>query len=188
MKNKQLVVSHFEKDMEWTKSVDETTDIAIYSKSSKENEYLKLANLGREPHTYAHHIIENYDNLHEWTLFCQDDPIIHVSNWIQIVNSNEESWKNLCCMSVERTYYFFIAGVYTETAGQTYNIVNNWKKIFNENCPSTITFVPACNFIAHRDSIRSRSLDFYVNLKNVLETEPNSPWEVERMITYIFKK
>merc|ERR1719440_887988 len=31
----------------------------------------KLPNLGRESHTYLHHIVENYDQLPEWTVFSQ---------------------------------------------------------------------------------------------------------------------
>eukprot|EP00928_Gymnodinium_smaydae_P062653 TRINITY_DN4646_c0_g1_i1.p1 TRINITY_DN4646_c0_g1~~TRINITY_DN4646_c0_g1_i1.p1 ORF type:complete len:702 (-),score=97.77 TRINITY_DN4646_c0_g1_i1:121-2226(-) len=32
---------------------------------------VRLPNVGREGHTYLHHIVENYDNLADWTVFSQ---------------------------------------------------------------------------------------------------------------------
>ena len=31
----------------------------------------KLENVGRESHTYLHHIVEHYDELAPWTIFTQ---------------------------------------------------------------------------------------------------------------------
>jgi hypothetical protein len=175
--------------MDWIKKVNSNTDVVVYDKGIKDSSYIKLKNIGREPHTFFHHIIQNYDNLSEWTIFCQDDPIEHVPNWLEIINADEEYWKNKASFQIERTYHFFIAGVYTEYGGTPdVPMVPIWERIFKDKYPGSIQFVPACNFIAHRDSIHYRSKSFYENLNIILETEERAPWVIERFIIQIFNQ
>ena len=49
---------------------------------------LELSNdpeYGRECHTYLHHIIENYNQLDDYTIFSQADPFDHSPNFLDIV-------------------------------------------------------------------------------------------------------
>ena len=32
-----------------------------------------MPNVGRESHTYLYHIVENYDNMADWTVFTQSE-------------------------------------------------------------------------------------------------------------------
>jgi hypothetical protein len=38
------------------------------------NRIYRVPNVGREGHTFLHHIVEHYDNLADHTLFCQETP------------------------------------------------------------------------------------------------------------------
>ncbi len=61
-------------------------NIILYNKGNDEiphwidrNFFFQLENLGREGGTYLYHIINNYDNLSEYTIFTQADPVDHVA-------------------------------------------------------------------------------------------------------------
>lgn len=88
-----LVVSRYSEDITWTELID---DVTIYNKGSTEKLDTKhvvkqLENIGREGETYLHHIIDNYDNLHDYTIFCQGFPFEHSPRFIDsILNGYKE--------------------------------------------------------------------------------------------------
>jgi len=74
----QIVISRFNEDLEWLDNAPfNTSRHLIYNKgpvevscsTSHECSISKLPNVGREGHTYLHHIITNYDNLANLTVF-----------------------------------------------------------------------------------------------------------------------
>jgi hypothetical protein len=77
--NHELVIARYNEDLHWIDDplFDHITRMTIYNKGSntdfKTNEKVKdivtLPNLGRESHSYLHHIITNYDNLANMTIF-----------------------------------------------------------------------------------------------------------------------
>jgi len=74
LKNKyQIVVSRYNEDIKWLIPFKLIT--IIYNKGDEDLNLnfntIKLPNIGRESHTYLHHIINNYDNLKDRTIFIQ---------------------------------------------------------------------------------------------------------------------
>jgi hypothetical protein len=75
-----LVVARYDEDVRW---VAPYNDIAcIYNKGADNirglvDRITSLDNVGREGHTYLHHMIEHYDTLTNKTIFMQGDPFIH---------------------------------------------------------------------------------------------------------------
>lgn len=74
--NIEIVVSRYNEDLQWLKKKKFKYPVTIYNKGDNDNFYkpkgckiLKLSNVGREGHTYLHHIIQNYDNLPELIIF-----------------------------------------------------------------------------------------------------------------------
>jgi len=73
----EIVISRFNEDLKWLKEAPfNRHKIICYNKSDNENFYKpegmtvhKLPNLGRETHTYLYHIMKNYDNLPDTTIF-----------------------------------------------------------------------------------------------------------------------
>ena len=76
-KNIDLVIARFNEDLNWLKDEPfNTYNPIIYNKGVNDNFYktnskkiIKLENIGRCDHTYLYHIIENYDNLADVTIF-----------------------------------------------------------------------------------------------------------------------
>lgn len=70
-------------------------NVILYNKSSTPYTRNKITvkdvpNVGREAYTYLTHIIDNYDNLSEYTLFMQDDTYNHILNYNTFINNNKK--------------------------------------------------------------------------------------------------
>lgn len=83
----QIIIARYNENLSWVKKIDNRdVDIVIYNKGndveeifSQKVKVLTLENIGREAHTYLHHIISNYDDLPEKMIFTQAHPDDHVS-------------------------------------------------------------------------------------------------------------
>jgi hypothetical protein len=74
MKDFEIVVAHYSEDLDWLLPV--ANDATIYGKgeapqSTNFSPAINLPNIGRESHTYLHHIVENYDSLARISMFLQ---------------------------------------------------------------------------------------------------------------------
>jgi len=74
----EVVLAHFAEDLGWVSQFigKPNTDIKIYSKAAELPhiagvQAMPLPNVGRESHTFLHHIAHNYDKLADWTVFSQ---------------------------------------------------------------------------------------------------------------------
>ena len=67
----QYVVAKYKENIDWTKNLD---NVIIYDKNNS-----TLPNVGRESHTYIHHIITNWENLADITVFLQGHPHDHTN-------------------------------------------------------------------------------------------------------------
>jgi hypothetical protein len=74
----QIVISRYNENLEWMKeSPFEGHEYIVYNKGPNKDfhksedlkEVIQLDNVGREGHTYLYHIIHNYDNLADVTVF-----------------------------------------------------------------------------------------------------------------------
>lgn len=71
----EIVVAHYNEDLTWLKSVIEYCK--VYTKGGPKHapeppfEVEALENIGREGHTYLHHIVKYYEDLKDVTLFTQ---------------------------------------------------------------------------------------------------------------------
>jgi len=72
--NFQIVVARYNENLDWLKKYKNIS--LVYNKGNNDVELndfnvINLPNFGRESHTYLYHIINNYDNLKEYTIFFQ---------------------------------------------------------------------------------------------------------------------
>jgi len=65
-----IVVARYNENVDWTKQY---SSALIYNKGVPDDSIvsINLPNVGREGHTYLYHIVSNWDNLAEWTVFVQ---------------------------------------------------------------------------------------------------------------------
>ena len=90
-----IVVARYNENIEWTKQLP---NVRIYNKGSPIPYAITLPNVGREGHTYYTHLVENYDNLPDYTIFLQGNPFDHSPHILeniymylaQMQNSNDD--------------------------------------------------------------------------------------------------
>lgn len=124
---KELVVAKYDKDISWLHDINNDVKISVYRKdNSNDNiidktnlEIFHLENIGREMHTYFHHIYNNYDNLSDYTFFVQDYPFDHWEDVITVINGDIETFKNRAAINFDGFfgYHFNTITVHSEKGG-----------------------------------------------------------------------
>ena len=71
--NINCVVSRYKKNTDWVYNLQRINKFYIYDKETPENEYNIPVNKGNEASVYLKYIVDNYDNLPDFTLFIHDD-------------------------------------------------------------------------------------------------------------------
>ncbi|MBM3913282.1 MAG: DUF3431 domain-containing protein [Sphingomonadales bacterium] len=81
----ELVVARYNEDLDWLDGLQ--CQVKIYNKGEDCGRPCEhLPNIGRESHTYLHHIISNYADLADVTVFAQADPFPHCADFVDKVN------------------------------------------------------------------------------------------------------
>jgi hypothetical protein len=93
----EIVVARYNENLLWLTKLPKNIKIFIYNKGEPidlsflqhKYELIVLPNIGRESHTYLYHIINNYNNLPEITIFCQGDSIFHSPDFINLIKNRK---------------------------------------------------------------------------------------------------
>jgi hypothetical protein len=90
----EIIIARYNEDLSWLKKIPKSIKITIYNKGLDDIEIpgvkyniIKLPNIGRESHTYLYHVIQNYDNLSDKTIFCQGDSIFHSPGFLDLLKN-----------------------------------------------------------------------------------------------------
>lgn len=205
----QIVVARYNENVEWLK--ESCKDTIIYNKGDT-LQYLtniiSLPNVGREAHTYLYHIVQNYHNLAEVTLFTQ----AHVSDhgYVEDIHSlkatigsaaftngysdnilkyrvgDDVSWDPYFNVNVRRCLieYYRIPPESVDKIG-----FKDWfEKYIDSQYPEVLHAYPAAIFAVSKKQILTRSIEYYKMLLSQLSNE-NSPIEahfLERSWYYVF--
>jgi hypothetical protein len=88
----EIVIARYNENLDWIKLLPNDIKITIYNKGKNDIEYpfIPLKNIGRESHTYLYHIIMNYNNLADTTIFCQGGSIFHSPDFIKLIENRSE--------------------------------------------------------------------------------------------------
>ena len=131
--NIEIVVARYNEDLEWLKEEPfNHYDVIIYNKGVNEEFYkppllkevIRLPNTGVCDHTYLYHIIKNYDNLSNITIFlpgsCMDP------------HKKEQTMKTVYkAIETNNTVFY---GRYIEEENEIYNFsLNNWETTNEKN-------------------------------------------------------
>ena len=166
----------------------ENIDITIYNKSDEEFDIsectnknqvktLPLENIGREGETYLRHIIENYDNLDDYTIFIQDDADNHIMDYsgfvektYQLVNANVPFYQYPCQWRNSGIYTPTVYNGIVEVCGffPTPYAIRDLCDELEINLPERYVTETCAFFMVDKNTIRKRPVEFYVKLKEWL--------------------
>lgn len=181
-----MVICRFHEDVSWLSDV-KGYDIIIYDKGDPTALH-HLPNIGREAHTYIHHIIQNYDNLSTLNVFNQAWPFQHACADFYVDKLNKLSEKNNfvglsdTIIPVESNESYEWDGILESLTIEQY-----FKRLFpSHNCPKSFTTRGNGLFAVHKDRIRYHDVGFYKNIMKDFESQWTLPYLLERLWHFIF--
>jgi hypothetical protein len=86
----QLVIARYSEDIRWVRAYKDIAIVynkGIYHDTLDTLNVIQLENIGREGHTYLHHMITAYDSLKERTIFSQGDPFSHNDTFLFAIDN-----------------------------------------------------------------------------------------------------
>ena len=194
IKDNFLVVNQYNYDISWVEKY--TDNYIIYDKGDTEIEgdkVIKLPNVGHNIHTYFHHIIENYDNLDDVTIFVKGDVFprhCKEDKFAKLINNKEftplESYDHVDA-SANSAMRLDSDGGYMEINNSWYvphhvhRHFNNYNVFLNtiftnSQFPPWVRFAPAANYIVPKENILKYEKRFYQKLNSFIDYDA-SPLE-----------
>jgi hypothetical protein len=164
-----IIVAKYNEDINWIQKINH--NVIVYDKSDNSNhDYVKLKNIGREGETFLYHIVNNYNNLDEVTVFLQGNPFEHMQllvGWRSKLNDDEVDIvctkinNEITDKSVFSTFYQVLYNVPNGTNGV--DTTKYCNKYYNENY-SNFTVSPGAQYIVPKKYILSRPFEFWKTL------------------------
>lgn len=195
MKLYDIVVAKYNEDTNWIDTIDKTKyNVYVYDKNNginKHNDihFKHLPNIGKESHTHITHIIENYDNLAEYTLFTQARWNDHCENVLDLFNTPNTFFNNRFEIELRCDNYY---GSIVEREKDNMNF-GQWIQTYIEKnilyYNTNYGFFLKYNGIIciEKKYILTRPKHFYEDLLKHLQTiNPETGFYFERSWYYIF--
>jgi hypothetical protein len=190
----ELVVSLYEEDPAWLRRVPGTFRVTAYDKSGADDAANPLPNVGREAHTYLHHLVSRYEDLADVTLFAQGKPFDHVPDFHRILRnlaSGRERvdafrWLGFIIDEDDRTgsRLFRHWGKNEDKRGLC--MEDFWKALWDDPVPERFVFYPSAHFAVTRETIRLQPVSFYERALRVATTLPDAAHCFERCWDRVF--
>lgn len=179
----ELVVARYKEDLSWASSVSHR--VTVYNKFEGDN---LLPNVGRESHTYLTHIVSNYDDLADFTVFVQGDPLAHCKNFLRLM-SDEAFLKRGHAYAGLSDGLITCDGNGRPHCGKEHlPIAKLYEYLFEEKAPEVFVCNSAGQFGVSRETVRRNSREFYERALETLayDSNPIEGFCMERMWTCLF--
>jgi hypothetical protein len=176
----EVVVARYNEDLRWSNKYEDY--LTVYNKGEDEiSGSIKLENIGREAHTYLYHIVNNYDDLADYTVFLQGEPLNPHSptlyRYLDYVLHSNEYIPDFFWISTR-----IVEGDFEYEREPYHKVFPNiryaFEKVFGKQPPEKFTFGAGAQFCLSRDQIRKRSKEFYQNILDIFEHNPDEPDEL----------
>lgn len=200
-----LVVARYREDVGWLRNVPKSLEIALYDKGEEpvpvgafaSARHERLENVGREAHTYLHHILSRWDDLDELTVFVQGRPFDHCSDLHPILRALVASPEGVVPESGFRWLGFLIdtddprgRRLYVPWSKNPERkelaVDEFWAALFATEVPEWFRFYGGGQFIVRRDLILQRGRAFWERAMAIAVDFPDAAHCFERTWDHVF--
>lgn len=191
----ELVVAHYHENLNWLRRVPSTIQKTIYSKADTPLPipHLPLPNVGREAHTYLHHLVTRYDSLADYTVFCQGKPFDHAYDF-------HHSLRAFAAGNLPVTPFQWLGHIIdTDSAdgqlfrewskndtGEGLDLAGFHRQLFGKDGPQDYPFYLGAQFVVSRDLVQRQPWNFYQKALEMSLRFPDAAHCYERMWDRIF--
>jgi len=186
----ELVVARYGENLNWLRRVPSAIRQTVYDKNpdSWAPASIPLPNVGREAHSYLHHITTRYDDLSEVSVFCQGHPFDHAFDFhasLRGFAAHPESlpdfaWLGHIIDTDDARGETLFRGWSKNEAGHGLDMNGFHRALFGEEGPEFYTFRLGAQFAVRRAQLRARSLDFWRRALEVSISFPDAAHCFER--------
>lgn len=152
------IIARYQEDVSWADKLDKV----VVQKG------FDMENVGREPASYFHFIVNNYENLEGEYVFCQGNPFDHAPEILK---------------GKFGVVHFCDGNGVPEHEGLPVDMVLRYLKLPTY---SRYGFVAGCQFKASADKIREWPASFYQKCYDICVSDPLVPYVFERIMPIIF--
>ena len=185
----ELVVARYREDLAWLGNIPPQIQARVYDKSPDGD----LPNVGREAHTYLHHICENYDALPDLTVFAQGKPFDHAFDFHKTLRAlaahndvADYRWLGHI-VDTDDCNGARLFATWSKNSGDERLAMNGFHRaLFGTDGPATYTFRLGAQFAATRDLICSRPLAFWQRALQLSVEFPDAAHCFERSWDRVF--
>ena len=166
----RIVVARYNENVDWTKEFDNVT---IYNKGEPlptEFNEIRLNNVGREGHTYYTHIVTQYNNLDDFTIFLQGNPFDHSPNIIETLRRLQRNTSDFEFIS-EQKLICRMSGCHHHKDLPLYKTFTALFGVKPLDRP--FLFGAGAQFIVSKQKILKHSLNFYKKIVDILDKDIN---------------
>jgi hypothetical protein len=180
----KIIVARYNENIDWLNT--EIENCIIYNKGEKLNIHneIMLENVGRESHTYIYHIVNNYDNLADKTLFFQGDISDHKILDIEDYFKNENfigKFNNITIKDLSKNIEHYgkykkdyMSGNMKRCSFTPLDWIKNVIGInINEVETNRSNVVWGANFSLSKELILSKPKEFYQNILRYIDYHQN---------------
>ena len=172
----EVVIARCGEDLRWTRRLPSDVAVTVYDKSERPLPgALQLPNLGREGHTYLHHIVARFDSLADITVFAQGHPFDHVHDFHPTVRAIAEGrmpvggfrWLGFIIDTDDPRGRRLFTAWSKNPEGRELPLEEFHQALFQSSAPPQVRFRPGAHFSVTRERIRFRSREFYVKARDL---------------------
>lgn len=191
----ELVVARYAEDLAWLRNIPPPIRATVYDKNpdAPHPNAIGLPNVGREAHSYLHHICERYESLAPLTVFCQGKPFDHAFDFRKTLRE--------LVQNPDSTPDFRWLGHIIDTDSSDGALFKTWSKnpdgggldiaafhraLFGSQGPGEYQFYLGGQFVARREGIRRRPLDFWRRALQISMEFPDAAHCYERTWDRVF--
>lgn len=198
-----LVVSHFNEDLRWLRKLPECFRIFVYFKGARpdlsflEREVLleQLPNVGREAHTWLHHLSLSGNSIPSVTVFLQGHPFDHchdahlrlrkLADEGGLPHKEDFQWWGFIIETDDPMGERVFVPWSKNLDRRRLDIDVCYRQIFGEDGPHEYRFFPGGQFAVSAEAVQRRTSEFYAKAAKVAE-QPDAAYCLERFWDRIF--
>jgi hypothetical protein len=169
-----LVVSHYNEDLQWTSSVEMNKyNIVLVSKTLENADIFQPKNTGYEASAFFEYIVKYYDTLPEYSVFVHGHETSwhHTGKMQDLVNNlqlGDKKYKNINLNQA----------IYEEMREIPDYWINTFRKLISCTDPSLavpmyLKYIKCAQFYVHRDNIRMRDKETWQKMLETLTSGTN---------------
>ena len=190
----ELVVAHYNEDLAWLRRVPPEFRITIYHKGEHATLGVRLPNIGREAHTYLHHLAERRNNLADVTLFVQGHPFDHSPDLharLRALAKEHEKiadfwWLGFLADTDDCRGRRLFVPWSKNTAREELDLERFHRLLFKKPGAAKYRFFVGAQFAVTRNAVHRRRADFYKTARELAVDFPLAPHCFERCWDRVF--